>query len=161
MGSSRDFGNALIWVAVCFISILLHEMGHVFALRCFGVDAEAALYGFGGLAIPQRDVNGVVPRVLVALAGPVAGFCLAGLNMVAIVGRVRVAESPRKIPRGPRSAGPAARPPTDPRYARRRIARRRDPARVRRGVSSGWGITEEKMIAPPAIVTRQLGKSYH
>jgi Zn-dependent protease len=43
------------------------------------------LYGFGGLAIPQRDVNGVVPRVLVALAGPVAGFCLAGLNMVAIV----------------------------------------------------------------------------
>jgi len=42
------------------------------------------LYGFGGLAIPQRDVNGVVPRVLVALAGPVAGFCLAGLTAAAV-----------------------------------------------------------------------------
>jgi Zn-dependent protease len=77
-GANRDETSAiLIWVAVCFGSILLHEMGHVVAFRLFGTPAEVVLYGWGGLAIPRRGVQGALARLAVALAGPVAGFCAA------------------------------------------------------------------------------------
>jgi len=78
-GSNRDeTGALLIWVAVCFGSILLHEMGHVWAFRLFGSEAEVVLYGWGGLAIPRRGVGGTLARLVVSLAGPAAGFCAAG-----------------------------------------------------------------------------------
>jgi hypothetical protein len=72
-----------IWVAVCFVSILVHELGHVVAFRFFRERAEVLLYGWGGLAIPDRAVRGSLPGLVVALAGPVAGFCLAALSLVA------------------------------------------------------------------------------
>jgi len=78
-GAHRDLGGATIWAAVCFVSILLHELGHVAAFRLYGVDSEAILYGFGGLATPQGEIRGCVPKVVVAFAGPLAGFCVTAL----------------------------------------------------------------------------------
>lgn len=70
----------LIWVGVVFVSILVHELGHVAAFRwCGRVRAHVVLYGFGGLAVPWGGVDGRGRRVVVALAGPAAGFVLAGL----------------------------------------------------------------------------------
>jgi Zn-dependent protease len=74
-----DTRSALIWIAVCFVSILLHEFGHVIAFRLFGTQAYAVLYGFGGLAIPDREIRGTLAEFVVAMAGPIAGFCAAGL----------------------------------------------------------------------------------
>jgi stage IV sporulation protein FB len=76
---SMDTRSALVWVAVCFVSILVHEVGHVLAFRMFGTDAYAVLYAFGGLAVPDRAIYGTLAQFLVAIAGPLAGFCLAGL----------------------------------------------------------------------------------
>ena len=84
LGANRSFSGAAIWVGVCFVSILLHEMGHVFAFRFFRRDAEVVLYGFGGLAIPDGPVSGTFPEVMVSFAGPLAGFLLAGLTAAAI-----------------------------------------------------------------------------
>ena len=84
LGSDRGLTGALIWMAVCFVSILLHEMGHVLAFRFFRRDAEVVLYGFGGMAIPNRNVEGTFAEVVVSAAGPVAGFCLAGLTLAAV-----------------------------------------------------------------------------
>ena len=83
LNSNRGPAGEVIWVAVCFVSILLHEMGHVFAFRFFRRDASVVLYGFGGMAIPDRDVDGPFPAAVVAVAGPIAGFCLAGLTLAA------------------------------------------------------------------------------
>jgi stage IV sporulation protein FB len=69
----------LVWVVVVFVSILVHELGHAIAFRRFGADAEVVLYAFGGLAIPTNTVSGRWRRIGIALAGPVAGFVLAGL----------------------------------------------------------------------------------
>ena len=78
--ASRETGAALVWVAVCFVSILLHELGHVAAFRAFGIRAEALLYAWGGLAIPEEDVgSNSMRQVVVSLAGPFAGFGLAAL----------------------------------------------------------------------------------
>ncbi|SPE39648.1 Peptidase M50 [Candidatus Sulfopaludibacter sp. SbA3] len=83
IGGEQRAGAEGIWIAVCFISILLHEFGHVCAFRLFRERAEVVLYGFGGLAIPRQGVYGSFPRLVVALAGPFAGFCLAGLTLLA------------------------------------------------------------------------------
>lgn len=68
----------LAWVAVAFVSILIHELGHAVAFRRFGVDSHVVLYSFGGLAVPWGAVRGRWRRVVVSLAGPAAGFALFG-----------------------------------------------------------------------------------
>ena len=69
----------LIWIVVVFVSILVHELGHALAYRRYGADAEVILYAFGGLAVASNTVSGRGRRIVIALAGPVAGFILAGL----------------------------------------------------------------------------------
>ena len=69
----------LLWVAVVFVSILVHELGHALAYRWFGADADIILYAFGGLAVGTRVIAGRGRRILISLAGPVAGFVLCGL----------------------------------------------------------------------------------
>jgi Zn-dependent protease len=78
-GGDMDTRTALVWVAVCFVSILLHEFGHIIAYRLFGTDGYAVLYAFGGLAVPDQEVQGTLARFVVSMAGPIAGFCLAAV----------------------------------------------------------------------------------
>jgi stage IV sporulation protein FB len=78
MGASNDTGAVLIWLAVCFVSILIHELGHVFAFRAFGVRADVVLYSWGGLAVPNGGSRlGTFGQLVVSLAGPFAGFGFA------------------------------------------------------------------------------------
>jgi stage IV sporulation protein FB len=78
MSGTQSTTLALIWLGVCLVSILVHEMGHVFAFRTFGEEAEVVLYGFGGLTIPRRNVPmSTIQRVIISIAGPAAGFVLA------------------------------------------------------------------------------------
>lgn len=83
IGGEQKPAALAIWIAVCFGSILLHELGHVFAFRLFRERAEVVLYGWGGMAIPRHGVYGSFPSLVVALAGPFAGFCLAGITVLA------------------------------------------------------------------------------
>ncbi len=69
----------LIWIAVVFVSILVHELGHAVAFRRFGSNSHIVLWMFGGLAVPYSGVNGRWRRILISLAGPFAGFILCGL----------------------------------------------------------------------------------
>jgi stage IV sporulation protein FB len=78
--AARQACDALIWIGVCFVSILAHELGHVVAFRLFGVRAAAMLYGWGGLAVPEEGWKLNVRALgIVSLAGPAAGFGLAAL----------------------------------------------------------------------------------
>jgi Zn-dependent protease len=76
--------NVLVWVAVVFVSIVVHELGHAVLQRRFGGRPRIVLYGFGGLAI--SDVVGRSPRnqILISLAGPVAGFLFAAAILACI-----------------------------------------------------------------------------
>ena len=80
---SMKFGPPylLMWVIVCFVSILVHELGHALVARWLGCDViEAALYLMGGVAVylPGRNYT-QGKSILIALAGPGAGFILWGL----------------------------------------------------------------------------------
>jgi Zn-dependent protease len=80
---SEDVSQALmhlpIWVAVVFVSILVHELGHVLMGRVFGKRGHILFTGFCGLAIGVSDLPERWQRNLVSLAGPLAGFVFAGV----------------------------------------------------------------------------------
>lgn len=76
----------LIVAAVFWVSILVHELGHAFAFRMFGIHSRIVLYLMGGLAIPEglhrwssakKGRLTPVQQIIVSLAGPVAGLMLA------------------------------------------------------------------------------------
>jgi Zn-dependent protease len=67
----------LLWVACVFVSILVHEMGHVLMGRVFGTRGHIVLYTFGGLAIGSNALSNPWKRIAVSFAGPLAGFILA------------------------------------------------------------------------------------
>lgn len=66
----------LMWIVCVFVSILVHELGHVFAGRTFGADGQIVLYSFGGLAIGSSQLPERWQRNIVYFAGPLAGFIL-------------------------------------------------------------------------------------
>lgn len=91
--SSGDLGQILVWVFVVFFSILIHELGHAFAFRRYGQDSYIVLHYMGGLTIPEtvrwgndRANVSLSPnqQIFVSLAGPFAGFILAGLVIGAV-----------------------------------------------------------------------------
>jgi Zn-dependent protease len=78
-GPGGNVGYLLLWVLCCFVSILLHEFGHVLVGRLFGSHGHIVLYSFGGLAIGSSELRARWQRVLVLFAGPAAQLVLAGL----------------------------------------------------------------------------------
>ena len=81
-GASQDWRRVISWVAVCFVSILTHELGHALAAMNLGCDvAGIRLYGFGGLTYPDRALSRW-RDVAVTAAGPLAGFLFGGLVLV-------------------------------------------------------------------------------
>jgi Zn-dependent protease len=80
LGSNQGAAKyVLLWMAVVFVSVLIHELGHVLMGRIFGADGHIVLYGFGGLAIGSSDLNRRWQRNFVYLAGPFAQFMLLGI----------------------------------------------------------------------------------
>lgn len=86
-----SFGNLpalLVWVVAVFVSLLVHELGHALAMRFYGRPSRIVLYFGGGLTVPEStswgyqrvDVSLTANQeIVVSLAGPGAGFLLAGL----------------------------------------------------------------------------------
>lgn len=77
LGGSEEPVMMLIWVAACFLSIVVHEMGHALAARAHGWEPWITLYGFGGLASYQPTYHTPRSQILITLAGPGAGFLFA------------------------------------------------------------------------------------
>jgi Zn-dependent protease len=73
-----------LWVFCVFLSILLHEFGHVWAGKAFGSDGSIVLYSFGGLAIGSNDLRHRWQRIIVSLAGPGIQLVLYGALRLAV-----------------------------------------------------------------------------
>ena len=86
--TSRDNGLRLLllWIICVFVSILLHELGHVFVGRFFGSRGHIVLYSFGGLAVGSKALASRWQRIAVSLAGPLVQLLLFGI-LFAIVFR--------------------------------------------------------------------------
>ena len=73
-----------LWQVVLFLSVLLlHELGHVIAMRITG-HSEASVFFlpfFGAAAIGQKKDSSSAERVFVALMGPLPGLMVAGITL--------------------------------------------------------------------------------
>ncbi len=78
------------WILAVLISVLVHELGHALVIRKFGWQPRITLYGMGGLASYNATRIDPQTHILISLAGPAAGFALAGL----IVGALAAAGAP-------------------------------------------------------------------
>jgi Zn-dependent protease len=77
------FAYLFAWMACVFISVLVHELGHIYMGRLFGSHGHIVLYGFGGLAIGSSSLSNRWQRIAVSFAGPLAGFLYLGLVVLA------------------------------------------------------------------------------
>lgn len=87
-GASGDLRLLPIWVAVIFVSILIHELGHALAFRRYGQRSRILLYFAGGLTIPEPVYWGsgyanvgmtANQQIFISFAGPGSGFLFAAL----------------------------------------------------------------------------------
>jgi len=75
--------NALIFVVLLFLCVLLHEFGHIFTARAFGIRTpEVILLPIGGVSrlehIPERPRE----EFLIAVAGPLVNIVIALVLML-------------------------------------------------------------------------------
>ncbi len=85
MQAGRDGTSVfIIWMVVVFVSILVHELGHALTALQAGWPPKIILYAFGGLAVFSPTYRDPRTMIWITFAGPLAGFLLAGLTLLAI-----------------------------------------------------------------------------
>lgn len=87
-GLGAGIAELLAWVFVVFVSVLVHELGHALVGRAFGGRPEIVLQGLGGVTFPRVPrILGAGERILLSLAGPVAGLLLGVAALALLVPR--------------------------------------------------------------------------
>ena len=93
--SANNLLYTFIWMLVVFFSILIHELGHAFAFRRYGLRSSIVLHFSGGLTVPESVSSGVSwanvalsPRqeIFISLAGPFSGFAFTALLLAGALG---------------------------------------------------------------------------
>ena len=69
-----------VWIGVVLISVLVHEYGHALAIRRHKIEPEITLHWMGGTTHWRAVLPlGRLHQIVISLAGPFAGFFLAGI----------------------------------------------------------------------------------
>ncbi|GAB4064840.1 site-2 protease family protein [Ancylobacter sonchi] len=85
-GGSGAAWEGVAFVALLFLCVLLHEFGHIFAARRYGVKTpEVTLWPFGGIARLERIPEKPSEELVVALAGPAVNVVIA-LVLILVLG---------------------------------------------------------------------------
>lgn len=75
--------NTLLFVVLLFLCVLLHEFGHIFAARIFGVPTPyVTLLPIGGVAQLERIPEEPWEEFLIAIAGPAVNVVIAAVLIV-------------------------------------------------------------------------------
>ena len=77
-GGAQEAWSALLFVVLLFLCVLLHEFGHIFTARAFGVSTpDVILLPIGGVARLERIPEKPSEEFLVAIAGPAVNVAIA------------------------------------------------------------------------------------
>ncbi len=80
--NEHDPARLAVWVAVVFVSVVIHELGHALMGMAFGLVPRIELQGMGGLTSftggpTTRGEVSTARSIAISLAGPFAGFGFA------------------------------------------------------------------------------------
>jgi Zn-dependent protease len=92
LNSDQGWAGLLIWVAVVFQGILMHELGHAMVGRGFGRQPRIELIALGGLTWwEQREPLSPGRSLAVSIAGPAVGIVI-GLTALVLMDSLRIPE---------------------------------------------------------------------
>jgi stage IV sporulation protein FB len=84
-GGSTQLVPLVMWVAVVFVGVLLHELGHALTGQAFGLEPEIDLLAFGGLTSWRgggKRAIGTGKRIAISVAGPFTGIAIGAVAYV-------------------------------------------------------------------------------
>jgi len=83
-GGTEAAWSGLIFILLVFLCVLLHEFGHIFTARAFGVQTpDVVLLPIGGVARLERIPEQPREEFLIAIAGPLVNVAIAGILLLA------------------------------------------------------------------------------
>jgi Zn-dependent protease/CBS domain-containing protein len=79
-GGAQAAWNGLLFIVLLFLCVLLHEFGHIFTARRFGVmTPDVILLPIGGVARLERIPEKPSEEFLIAIAGPAVNVAIAAV----------------------------------------------------------------------------------
>ncbi|MGH6736468.1 MAG: site-2 protease family protein [Methyloceanibacter sp.] len=82
-GGAEAAWQGTIFIVLIFLCVLLHELGHVFAARRYGVKTrDVTLWPFGGIASMERMPDKPGEELIVAIAGPAVNVAVAAVLLL-------------------------------------------------------------------------------
>jgi Zn-dependent protease len=85
LNSEQGWPGLVVWVAVVFQGILMHELGHAIVGRAFGREPRIELIALGGLTWwEQREPLSPGRSIAVSFAGPAVGIAIGLLALMAL-----------------------------------------------------------------------------
>jgi Zn-dependent protease/CBS domain-containing protein len=83
-GGPQAAWSGLLFMVLLFLCVLLHEFGHIFTARLFGVSTpDVILLPIGGVARLERIPEKPSEEFLIAIAGPAVNFAIAAVLVLA------------------------------------------------------------------------------
>lgn len=96
IGGTEAAWTGVLFILAVFLCVVLHEFGHIFAVRYFGIRTpDVTLLPIGGLARLERMPDKPGQELFIAVAGPLVNVVIAAVLITYLSGNVGIEDLER------------------------------------------------------------------